>query len=72
MDQPDRLGGDAVGHGMEARRAQRLQAVRESIEAGPGGELGGQIQGQLRIGDHLAGQHGRVEDDALGVRVLDW
>ena len=55
---------------MEARRAERLEAVGESIEAGPGGERRRQLEGQLRVGDHLAGQHRRVEHDALGVGLL--
>jgi DNA-directed RNA polymerase beta' subunit len=70
VNQPDAFGGDAVGHGMKARRAQRLETVGQGVEAGPCGQLRRQIEGQLRIGDHLPRHHRRMEHDTLLVRPL--
>ena len=72
VNQADAFGGDAVGQGMKARRAQRLKGMREGVHAGPGGELARQAERKLGVGDHLARQHARVEDDAASHGCPRW
>ncbi len=59
---------DALGHGMEQRRAERLQAVRQRVHAGGGGDLRRQADRQLGVENHQRRQHAHVEDDALDMR----
>ena len=69
-DQLHALGGDAVGHRVEAGRAIGLEAVRQSVHAGGGGDVRRQAEGELRIEDDDGRQHLRVEDDLLHARRL--
>ena len=69
-DEPHALDRDAVGHRMVARRAIGFEAMGERVHAGAGGDEGRHADGELRIADHHARHHLRMEDHLLGVRRL--
>ena len=48
MDEPHALERDAVGERMETRRAERLEAMDEGIDAGGRGHRARQSDGQFR------------------------
>ena len=70
LDQAQGLHRDAVGHGMETGRRERLEAVGKRVHPRRRRQRRRQRQGQLRIGDDDARHHTRVEDDLLGRRLL--
>ena len=47
-----------------------LEAMRQRIHAGAGGDEGRHADRQLRVGDHHLRHHLRMKDDLLGVRRL--
>ena len=70
LDQAHGLQGDAVGHGMETGRRERLEAVGERVHPRRRRDPGRKRKGQRRIGDDDARHHLRVEDDLLGPGLL--
>jgi hypothetical protein len=70
LHQPHALGRDAVSERVIARHAQRLERMAERVHAGAGCDVRRHADGELRIADRLHGEHPRMEDDLLGVRLL--
>ncbi len=70
MDEPHALEGDPIGERMKSRRAERLEAMDEGVDAGRGSHRPRQTDREFRVGDDDARHHLRVEDDLFLVRVL--
>ena len=70
LDEAHAFERDAVRQRMEARRAEGLEAMHEGIEARGRGDLRRQSDRELRIRDHDARHHLRMEDDLLLMRLL--
>src|SRR5580765_6960587 len=64
-DQVNALERDAIAQRMKHGRGKRLDAVREGIGTGGGGELCRQSAGKFRVEDDEGGEKGRVKEDAL-------
>ena len=60
FDEADAFDGDAVSDGVPGGDAEGLQAMGEGVHAGPGGEAGGQAEGEFGVEDHEPWQHLRV------------